>query len=114
VNALYGAGELGMRGLIRGFEVIVIALGQNFVLQQKLGTIELTIGTGYLDFRFIVIGSGGGYFAALDEAYVLTLGHFLAGPNIQFNEASGDLRVDVDHPGWVRLNPGGKHQAIGD
>ena len=103
-----------MRRLIGGFEVIVIALGHNFVLQQKLGAIELTVGTGYLDFRFIVIGARGGYFAALDKADVLSFGHFLAGPNIQFDQASGDLRVDMDHSGWVRLNPGGEHQAIRD
>jgi hypothetical protein len=114
VNALFVADKLGMCCLIRGFEVVVIALGKNFVLQQKLGAVELTVGTGHLDFRFIVVGSRGGYFAALDEAYVLSLGHVLTGPNIQFDQATGDLRVDMDHSGGVRLNPGGEHQAIRD
>jgi len=114
VNALYGAGKLGTCCLISSFEVIVIALGQDFVLEQKLGAVELTAGTGYLDFRFVVIGSRGGYFAALDQADVLSLGHFLTGANIEFDQASGDLRVDMDHSGWVGFNPGGEHQAIRD
>jgi hypothetical protein len=114
MNTLYGASKLGMGCLIRGFEVIVIALGQNLVLQQKLGAVELTVGTGYLNFRFIVIGSRGGYFTALDETDGLSLGHFLTGANIQFDQASGNLRIDMDHSGWVRHNPGGEHQAICD
>ena len=50
------ARKLRVRRLIRGFEVIVIALRHHFVLQQKLGAIQLAVGTCYLDFRFIVIG----------------------------------------------------------
>ena len=112
VNSLDGAGKLGVRRLIRGFEVIVIALRHHFVLQQKLGAIELAVGTCYLDFRLIVIGSCRRNLAALDEADGLPLGYFLPGPNIQFDQSAGDLRVDMDHAGWVGHNPRGEHQAI--
>jgi hypothetical protein len=101
-----------VRGLISGFEVIVIALGHDFVLQQKLGAIELTIGTRYLDFCLTVIGSCRSNLTALDEADGLPLGHFLSGPNIQFDQATGDLRVDMDHARRVGFNPRSEDQTI--
>ena len=114
MNSLYGAGKFRVRRLIRSFEVIIIALRHHFVLQQKLGAIQLAVGTRYLDFRLIVIGSCLSNLAALDEADGLSLGHLLPWPNIQFDQATGDLRVDMDHPGRVGRNPRSEHQAIGN
>jgi hypothetical protein len=98
--------------LIRGFEIIVIALRHHFVLQQKLGAIELAVGTGYFDFGLIVIGSGLGNLAALDKANGLILRHLLPGPDIQLDQAASDLRVDMDHSRGVGLNPRPQFQAI--
>src|SRR5580700_2336733 len=82
------------------------------MLPQQLGAIQLMVGTRYLDFRLIVIGSRRGNLAALNKTDGLTLGYILPRPNIQFDQAAGDLRVDMNHPGWVRLNTGSEHQAI--
>jgi hypothetical protein len=112
VNSLDGARELRVRRLIRGFNVIVITLRHHFVLQQKLGAIELAVGTGYLDFGLIVIGSGLGNLAALDKADGLILRHLLPGANIQLDQAASDLGVDMDHSRGVGLNPRGELEAV--
>src|ERR1700722_575908 len=112
VNPLYGPGKLRMRRLVRGFEIIVIALRHHFMLQQELGAIQLTVGTCYLDFRLIVVGSRRRNLAALNKADGLTLGHVLPRPNIQFDQAAGDLGIDMKHPAWVGHNTGSEHQAI--
>ena len=114
MNSLDGAGKLGVRRLVRGFDVIVVALCDHFVLEQKLGAIQLVVGTDYFDFRLIVIGSRRRNFAALDEANGLPLGYVLPGPHIQFDQSTGDLREDMDHPGGVRHHARGEHQPIGD
>jgi hypothetical protein len=103
-----------MRRLVRSFQVIVIPLRHHFVLQENLGAIQLVIGTGHLDFRLIVISSRLCNLTALNKTDGLALGHFLPGPDIQFDQATGNLRVDMDHAGWVRFNPGGEHQVVGN
>ncbi len=82
------------------------------MLQQKLGAIELAVGTRYFNFGLIVIGARFGNLAALDEANGLVLFHLLPWPNIQLDQPPSDLRVDMDHARGIGFHPRGEFQAI--
>ncbi len=58
--------ELRVLGLVRGFEIVVVALRHHFVLQQKLGAIELEIGARDFNLGLLVIGARLGNLAALN------------------------------------------------
>ena len=113
MNSLDSALELCVRRLICSFNIVVVALRHYFVLEQKLGAIELVVGTRYFNFGLVVIGSRFGNLVALDEANGLVLFHLHPWPHVQLDQPPGDLGVDMDHARGIGFHPRGELQAIG-
>jgi hypothetical protein len=97
-----GALQLSVVGIVQRLQVVVITLGHDIVLQQLFGAVELKIGAGCLDLRFLKIGPCLGSITALQRTDLFPFAHFLAGKDAEREHAAADQRIDVDHLGRIR------------
>ena len=79
MERLASALQFGVVGVVERFEVVVILLRQDLMLQQLFGAVELQIGAGGFNSCFLEIGAGLGSVAALQGADTLALVDFLPG-----------------------------------
>ena len=103
-----------MVGVVEGLEVVVVFLGHDFVLEELFGAIELEVGAGGFDLRFLEIGAGLRGVAALEHSKLLPLDYFLTGKDLQGDDASADGREDVHHRGGIGHDVRGQKELVGD
>ena len=103
---------VGVVGLVDGCEVVVIALGHDFVLQQVAGAVQLQVGARSFDLGLRIVCAGLLEVGALQHADDLTLGDLLTGQNLQCEHAAADGRIDVDDGGGIGLNAPGEGELI--
>ena len=79
MQRLPGSIELGVVGVVQRFEVVVVALGHHFVLQEFLGALQLQIGARGFNLGLLKVRPGLRRIAALQYSELLSLAS-LPGP----------------------------------